>query len=128
MTVVGKRKTTGKVEKEVRNVVQSKTHRSRAINPQNNHSHARLSHWGSNSVEVLQEQQDDLDLFDNNILIYPLMITSWTKMPLIMDSMIAHSEAEGMWWIDMIGHGWDKYVYVKRSWVGENVEQSPKIS
>ncbi|KAM0937724.1 putative xyloglucan 6-xylosyltransferase [Dioscorea sansibarensis] len=83
----------------------------------------------------------NIDLFYNTVLLHPLMTTYWAKIPLIRSAMIAHPEAEWLWWVDsdaaitdmdfslplhkyqnhnLVVHGWPNLVYEKRSWVSLN--------
>eukprot|EP01018_Ginkgo_biloba_P040012 Gb_27912 [translate_table: standard] len=82
-----------------------------------------------------------LDMFYNTVLLQPKMHTFWAKIPLVRASMLAHPEAEWIWWVDsdaaitdmefempleryanhnLVVHGWEHLVYQKRSWVGLN--------
>ncbi|XP_058069768.1 glycosyltransferase 6-like [Magnolia sinica] len=81
------------------------------------------------------------DLFYNNALFHPKMTTFWAKIPLVRSAMVAHPEAEWIWWVDsdaaftdmefrlplakykdhnLIVHGWPDMVYEKKSWVSLN--------
>ncbi|XP_077233855.1 galactomannan galactosyltransferase 1-like [Tasmannia lanceolata] len=81
------------------------------------------------------------DFFYNNALFHPKMFTFWAKIPVIRAAMIAHPEAEWVWWVDsdaaftdmefklplekyrdhnLIVHGWTNLIYEKRSWTGLN--------
>nr|XP_043618078.1 putative glycosyltransferase 7 [Erigeron canadensis] len=81
------------------------------------------------------------DIFYNNVLLDPNMRFGWGKIPAVRAAMMAHPEAEWIWWLDedtvitdiefklplyrykdynFIVHGWPKEVYEKRSWVGLN--------
>lgn len=82
-----------------------------------------------------------LDMFYNTILLNQKMFTFWAKIPLIRAAMVAHPEAEWIWWMDsdavitdmefehplekykdfnFILHGWEENIYKKRSWLGIN--------
>lgn len=82
-----------------------------------------------------------LDMFYNTILLNQKMASYWAKIPLIRTAMVAHPEAEWIWWLDsdavitdmefehplekykdfnFVLHGWEKNVYEKRSWLGIN--------
>ncbi|KAF5181404.1 galactomannan galactosyltransferase 1-like [Thalictrum thalictroides] len=81
------------------------------------------------------------DIFYNNALFHPKMSTFWAKLPLVRSAMIAHPEAEWIWWVDsdaaftdmdfklpldryrnhnLVVHGWAHLVYEKKSWVSLN--------
>nr|DAD21281.1 TPA_asm: hypothetical protein HUJ06_022744 [Nelumbo nucifera] len=81
------------------------------------------------------------DIFYNNVLLHPEMKTFWAKIPVLRAAMIAHPEAEWIWWMDsdaaftdmdfklpleryrehnMVVHGWEKLIYEKKSWVSLN--------
>ncbi|PWA69227.1 Galactosyl transferase [Artemisia annua] len=81
------------------------------------------------------------DVFYNNVLFDPKMTRGWGKLPAVRAAMLAHPEAEWIWWLDedtvitdmefkipfhkyndynFIVHGWPHEVYVKKSWVGLN--------
>ncbi|KAJ9549578.1 hypothetical protein OSB04_022121 [Centaurea solstitialis] len=81
------------------------------------------------------------DIFYNNVLLDPTMPSCWAKIPAVRAAMVAHPEAEWIWWLDedavftdmefkipfhryndknFIVHGWPKEVYVKKSWLGLN--------
>lgn len=40
------------------------------------------------------------DIFYSNVLFHPKMVTWWCKIPLVRAAMIAHPEAEWIWWVD----------------------------
>lgn len=82
-----------------------------------------------------------IDIFYNNVLLEEHMTTFWAKIPLVRAAMVAHPEAEWIWWMDsdaaitdmdfvipweryrdynLVVHGWDHLVYEKRSWVSLN--------
>ncbi|XP_021714485.1 putative glycosyltransferase 7 [Chenopodium quinoa] len=81
------------------------------------------------------------DIFYNNVLLDPKMFTFWAKYPVIKAAMLAHPEAEWIWWVDsdaaitdmdftlplekykahnLVIHGWPKLVFEKKSWTGLN--------
>ncbi|KAF8410244.1 hypothetical protein HHK36_002769 [Tetracentron sinense] len=81
------------------------------------------------------------DIFYNNALFHPKMATFWAKIPLVRAAMIAHPEAEWIWWVDsdaaftdmefklpleryrdhnLVVHGWPHLIYEKKSWVSLN--------
>ncbi|KAL5706716.1 hypothetical protein ACHQM5_024849 [Ranunculus cassubicifolius] len=81
------------------------------------------------------------DIFYNNALFHPKMTTFWAKLPVVRAAMIAHPEAEWIWWVDsdaaftdmhfklpldryrdrnLIVHGWPHLVYDTKSWVSLN--------
>ncbi|KAK9164298.1 hypothetical protein Syun_005200 [Stephania yunnanensis] len=81
------------------------------------------------------------DIFYNNALLHPKMTTFWAKLPAVRSAMVAHPEAEWIWWVDsdaaftdmdfklplsryanhnLIVHGWPNMVYEERSWVSLN--------
>lgn len=81
------------------------------------------------------------DIFYNNAFLNPKMKTYWAKIPLIRASMLAHPEAEWIWWMDsdaiftdmdfkvplrrykhhnFVVHGWPNLIYEKKSWVAVN--------
>ncbi|KMT09858.1 hypothetical protein BVRB_6g128320 [Beta vulgaris subsp. vulgaris] len=81
------------------------------------------------------------DIFYNNVLLDPRMFSFWAKYPVVKSAMIAHPEAEWIWWVDsdaaitdmdftlplekykahnLIIHGWADLVFKKKSWTGLN--------
>ncbi|XP_077217253.1 galactomannan galactosyltransferase 1-like [Tasmannia lanceolata] len=81
------------------------------------------------------------DIFYNNNLFHPKMKTFWAKIPAVRSAMIAHPEAEWVYWVDsdaaftdmefklplekykdhnLIVHGWAHLIYEEHSWVGLN--------
>ncbi|XP_071703529.1 putative glycosyltransferase 7 [Rutidosis leptorrhynchoides] len=81
------------------------------------------------------------DIFYNNVLLDPEMPSCWAKIATVRAAMVAHPEAEWIWWMDedtaftdmeykipfhrykdynFIVHGWPKEVYEKKSWLGLN--------
>ncbi|GLJ43389.1 hypothetical protein SUGI_0901610 [Cryptomeria japonica] len=82
-----------------------------------------------------------VDIFYNTVLLEEHMYTFWSKIPLVRAAMVAHPEAEWIWWMDadavitdmdfelplesyenynMVLHGWKHLVYEKRSWTSIN--------
>ncbi|XAR51379.1 Xyloglucan 6-xylosyltransferase [Bertholletia excelsa] len=81
------------------------------------------------------------DIFYGNTFLHPKMRSYWAKLPLIRAAMMAHPEAEWIWWIDsdavftdmefklplrryrdhnLVVHGWPHLIYEERSWVAVN--------
>ncbi|KAL9994687.1 putative xyloglucan 6-xylosyltransferase [Helianthus debilis subsp. tardiflorus] len=81
------------------------------------------------------------DIFYNNVLLEPKMSHCWAKLPAVRAAMVAHPEAEWIWWIDedavftdidykvplerykdrnFIVHGWPREVYEEKNWLGIN--------
>ncbi|CAK9141118.1 unnamed protein product [Ilex paraguariensis] len=81
------------------------------------------------------------DIFYNNVHLHQKMRSYWAKIPLVRAAMVAHPEAEWLWWVDsdavftdmdfkvplkryedhnLVVHGWPKEVYEKKSWVAIN--------
>ncbi|PWA90235.1 Galactosyl transferase [Artemisia annua] len=81
------------------------------------------------------------DIFYNNVLLDPFMPSWWSKIPVVRAAMVAHPEAEWIWWLDedtvitdmeykipfhrykdynFVVHGWPKEVYQKKRWLGLN--------
>ncbi|KAL6654790.1 hypothetical protein ACP70R_008255 [Stipagrostis hirtigluma subsp. patula] len=82
-----------------------------------------------------------VELFYNRALLQPDMNAYWAKIPVVRAAMLAHPEAEWVWWVDadavftdmdfslplakyaghnLVVYGWHKEVYEVRSWVGLN--------
>ncbi|KAF0909360.1 hypothetical protein E2562_035521 [Oryza meyeriana var. granulata] len=82
-----------------------------------------------------------VELFYNNALLQPRMLAYWAKIPAVRAAMLAHPDAEWVWWVDadavftdmdfslpleryrdhnLVVYGWNKEVYSERSWVGLN--------
>lgn len=40
------------------------------------------------------------DIFYNNAMLHPMMSSYWAKIPAIRSAMVAHPEAEWIWWVD----------------------------
>lgn len=81
------------------------------------------------------------DLFYNMALLHPSMPGCWAKLPLVRAAMVAHPEAEWIWWIDedaaftdiefrppfdryrshnLVIPGYPYMVYEQRNWIGLN--------
>ncbi|PWA55684.1 Galactosyl transferase [Artemisia annua] len=81
------------------------------------------------------------DIFYNNVKLDPNMPGGWGKLPAVRATMVAHPEAEWIWWLDedtvitdmeykipflqyegynFVLHGWPIEVYEKKSWLGLN--------
>ncbi|KAJ9170546.1 hypothetical protein P3X46_018646 [Hevea brasiliensis] len=83
------------------------------------------------------------DIFYNNVLLHPKMHTFWAKLPMVRAAMLAHPEAEWIWWVDsdamftdmeyklplrrydyknhnLVVHGWPKLIYEEKSWTALN--------
>lgn len=82
-----------------------------------------------------------LDVFYNTAFLDPEMSGFWAKLPLLRSMMLAHPEAEFLWWVDsdavftdilfelpwdryaghnLVLHGWEAKVYEEKHWVGIN--------
>ncbi|KAH7846636.1 hypothetical protein Vadar_016319 [Vaccinium darrowii] len=81
------------------------------------------------------------DIFYNNALLHPKMTGYWAKLPAIRAMMVAHPEAEWIFWIDsdaiftdmdfkpplekykdhnLVLDGWPNLLYEKKSWIAVN--------
>lgn len=81
------------------------------------------------------------DLFYNNALLHPTMVTYWAKIPMVRAAMVAHPESEWIFWIDsdavftdmefkpplerykkhnLVVDGWPNLIYEKKSWIAVN--------
>lgn len=81
------------------------------------------------------------DIFYNNVLLQPKMFTFWAKIPAVRAAMVAHPEAEWIWWVDsdaaftdmdfklplarykdhnLVIHGWPHLIYEAKSWTSIN--------
>ena len=81
------------------------------------------------------------EIFYNDALLNPLMGSYWAKLPVVRAAMLAHPEADWIWWVDsdaaftdmafsppldrykahdLVVHGWTHLVHEKRSWTGLN--------
>ncbi|WCJ33209.1 Galactosyl transferase GMA12/MNN10 family protein [Euphorbia peplus] len=83
------------------------------------------------------------DIFYNNVLLHPKMNSYWAKLPVVKAAMLAHPEAEWIWWVDadalftdmdfklplrrydykhhnMVVHGWANVIYEDKSWTALN--------
>ncbi|KAK6117399.1 hypothetical protein DH2020_048855 [Rehmannia glutinosa] len=82
-----------------------------------------------------------IDIFYNNVLFQPKMFSFWAKTPTVKAAMLAHPEAEWIWWVDsdaaftdmdfelpldrykahnLVIHGWPNLIYEKQSWTSIN--------
>jgi hypothetical protein len=82
-----------------------------------------------------------VELLYNTALLEPSMVAYWAKIPAVRAAMLAHPDAEWVWWVDadavftdmdfalpldryaghdLVVYGWDAEVYEERSWVGLN--------
>lgn len=82
-----------------------------------------------------------IDIFYNNVLLQPKMFSFWAKTAAVKAAMLAHPEAEWIWWVDsdaaftdmdfevpleryknhnMVVHGWPSLVQKKNTWTGIN--------
>lgn len=81
------------------------------------------------------------DIFYNNALLHRKMGSYWAKLPVVRAAMLAHPEAEWIYWVDsdalftdmefelplerykdhnLIVHGWAHAIYNDKSWTGLN--------
>ncbi|PIN13836.1 Subunit of Golgi mannosyltransferase complex [Handroanthus impetiginosus] len=81
------------------------------------------------------------DIFYNNAFLDPKMRSFWAKIPILKAAMLAHPEAEWLFWVDsdamftdmefkvplerykdhnLVVHGWPNLIYEKKSWVAVN--------
>ncbi|GFY86645.1 Galactosyl transferase GMA12/MNN10 family protein [Actinidia rufa] len=81
------------------------------------------------------------DLFYNNAMLHPKMASYWAKIPIVRAAMVAHPEAEWIFWVDsdavftdmdfkppleryknhnLVVDGWPNLIYEKKSWIGVN--------
>jgi hypothetical protein len=83
-----------------------------------------------------------IELVYNTAHLEPSMVAYWAKIPAVRAAMLAHPNAEWVWWVDadavltdmdfslplaaynrgynLVVYGWPKEVYGARSWVGLN--------
>ncbi|TKW01093.1 hypothetical protein SEVIR_8G155200v4 [Setaria viridis] len=83
-----------------------------------------------------------IELLYNNALLEPPMVAYWAKIPAVRAAMLAHPDAEWVWWVDadavftdmdfslplatkyaaynLVLYGWPKEVYENRRWLGLN--------
>ncbi|OEL19243.1 putative glycosyltransferase 6 [Dichanthelium oligosanthes] len=82
-----------------------------------------------------------VELLYNTAHLEPSMVAYWAKIPAVRAAMLAHPEAEWVWWVDadavftdmdfslplglyashdLVVYGWEGEVYEERSWVGLN--------
>ncbi|CAO2144386.1 unnamed protein product [Urochloa humidicola] len=100
-------------------------------------------------LRFLKNKLDYVRLHPNIKLLYntahlePSMVAYWAKIPLVRAAMLAHPDAEWVWWVDadavftdmdfalplqryqeegrnLVVYGWDSEVYEEKSWVGLN--------
>ncbi|XP_044470400.1 glycosyltransferase 6-like [Mangifera indica] len=81
------------------------------------------------------------DIFYNSVLLHPKMNSYWAKIPIVKAGMLAHPEAEWIWWVDsdalvtdmefklplhryknhnVVVHGWPGMIYENKSWTSLN--------
>ncbi|KAH9613287.1 hypothetical protein KSS87_004447, partial [Heliosperma pusillum] len=81
------------------------------------------------------------DIFYNNVLLHQGMFGFWAKYPLVKAAMLAHPEAEWIWWVDsdavftdmdfdlplekykaynLVAYGWPDIIYKQKSAMGVN--------
>ncbi|XP_019173340.1 PREDICTED: glycosyltransferase 6-like [Ipomoea nil] len=81
------------------------------------------------------------DIFYNTVLLQPKMFSYWAKVPTVRAAMLAHPEAEWIWWVDsdaaftdmdfklplhryknhnLVVHGWLNMIFEKKSWTSVN--------
>nr|GMC57626.1 putative glycosyltransferase 7 [Ipomoea batatas] len=81
------------------------------------------------------------DIFYNTVLLHPKMFSYWAKVPTVRAAMLAHPEAEWIWWVDsdaaftdmdfklplhryknhnLVVHGWLNMIFEKKSWTSVN--------
>ncbi|KAG6383044.1 hypothetical protein SASPL_157220 [Salvia splendens] len=82
-----------------------------------------------------------IDIFYNNALLHPQMFSFWAKTAAVLAAMLAHPEAEWIWWVDsdaaftdmdflpplprykdfnMVVHGWPLLLQQRHTWTGIN--------
>ncbi|KAL6842915.1 hypothetical protein ACP4OV_027228 [Aristida adscensionis] len=82
-----------------------------------------------------------IELLYNRAVLHPAMTGSWTKIPIVRAAMLAHPEAEWVWWVDedavftdmdfslplhryagrnFVLSGWPKTLFEMKSWLGLN--------
>ncbi|CAN6372322.1 unnamed protein product [Urochloa humidicola] len=98
-------------------------------------------------LRFLKNKLDYVRLHTNIKFLYntahlePSMVAYWAKIPLVRAAMLAHPDAEWVWWVDadavftdmdfalpldkyagynLVIYGWDSEVYEEKSWVGLN--------
>ncbi|GER30989.1 galactosyl transferase GMA12/MNN10 family protein [Striga asiatica] len=85
-------------------------------------------------------RRHNIDIFYNNALLQPKMFSFWAKTPAVRAAMLAHPEAEWIWWVDsdaaftdmdfvlplhrykshnLVIHGWPNMIE-KQSWTSIN--------
>ncbi|VFQ69170.1 unnamed protein product [Cuscuta campestris] len=81
------------------------------------------------------------DIFYNTALLQPEMFSFWAKVPTVRAAMLAHPEAEWIWWVDsdaaitdmdfklplsryaahnLVVHGWKSLIFDQKSWTSVN--------
>ncbi|KAG5230720.1 alpha galactosyltransferase family protein [Salix suchowensis] len=61
------------------------------------------------------------DIFYNNVLLHPKMSSYWAKLPVVKAAMLAHPEAEWIWWVDSDAMFTDmEYKLPLRAWTALN--------
>ncbi|KZV19204.1 glycosyltransferase 7 [Dorcoceras hygrometricum] len=96
---------------------------------------------GAKSRILMVTGRHDIEIFYNNVLLQPKMFSFWAKTPTIKAAMLAHPEAEWIWWVDsdaaitdmdfklpleryknhnFVLHGWLKLIYETKSWTSIN--------
>ncbi|KAI3462676.1 hypothetical protein Pfo_019339 [Paulownia fortunei] len=91
--------------------------------------------------KVDYSRRHGIDIFYNNVLFQPKMFSFWAKTPTVKAAMLAHPEAEWIWWVDsdaaftdmdfklpldrykahnLVIHGWPNLIYEKKSWTSIN--------
>ncbi|KAK4383697.1 putative glycosyltransferase 7 [Sesamum angolense] len=91
--------------------------------------------------KVDYSRRHGIDIFYNNVLFQPKMFSFWAKTPTVKAAMVAHPEAEWIWWVDsdaaftdmdfklplgrykahnLVIHGWPNLIYEKKSWTSIN--------
>ncbi|XP_062197269.1 probable glycosyltransferase 6 [Phragmites australis] len=82
-----------------------------------------------------------IQLLYNRAFLQPAMTSYWAKIPMVRAAMLAHPEAEWVWWVDedaiftdmdfslplakysrhnFVVYGWPKKLFEKKSWLGLN--------
>ncbi|CAL4984192.1 unnamed protein product [Urochloa decumbens] len=96
-----------------------------------------------NKLDYCRLHGDNIKLLYNTAHHEPSMVAYWAKIPAVRAAMLAHPDAEWVWWVDadavftdmdfalpldkyaagghdLVVYGWDSEVYEERSWVGLN--------
>ncbi|KAG0530123.1 hypothetical protein BDA96_05G157700 [Sorghum bicolor] len=82
-----------------------------------------------------------IELLYNREFLHPAMTGYWAKIPIVRAAMVAHPEAEWVWWVDsdavftdmdfslplakyagrnLVVYGWPHKFFVRKSWLGLN--------